>query len=124
MYLLFERLTNDPIIHSIAELRAAIKAQLQRVITTHVISRSDNEPETLNMGIPSVSEMARGSQYQMELWSLRLQDLIIKFEPRIDLSDVALEQTGNAYAPLKIAIEGQLRYQDEVDTMRFNIDLS
>lgn len=124
MYLLFERLSNDPPKHSLGELRAAVQEQVQRLLVSLVVCRSDDDPELLNMGIPSVAEMARGSIGQMEFWSLRLRELINQFEPRISLSSVAIEPTGNIYAPLKVAVEGELQLGDEVDHMHFDVELA
>lgn len=124
MYLLFERLSDEPPDNTIDELRHAVQAQVQRIVMSHVLYRDSSDSDESNrLGMPSVAEIARGSQGQLAFWAQRLRDLIVLFEPRLETSSVSLHATHKVNAPLQIVVEGKLREQAAREKIQFSIEL-
>jgi predicted component of type VI protein secretion system len=94
------------------DLRAAIAAQIQRIVAARVVEAADGELSLLEFGMPNVVELGAFSKNDLEVYGARLARLIARYEPRLQGACVRLESTGLPLAPYRLAVAGVLAGAD------------
>ena len=104
MRFLFERLDPAPL-----ELKAAVQAQLERIVTARSYG---DDAFAQEFGMPSVVELDASQRSTLAAYATRLARMVARYEPRLAQAQVAIEGDGNPLAPFMLVVSGVLEQGD------------
>lgn len=125
MQFLLERLAASPALpgeQTVAfDLKAAVAAQIQRIVSARPMETSGGAMTLLEFGMPSVVELALGSKSQLERYAARLARQIAHYEPRLLHPGVTLEAAQGRLTPFRLVISGMLAPDGDIHVFRFDL---
>jgi predicted component of type VI protein secretion system len=111
MRFLFERLDPAPF-----ELKAAVQAQLERIVTARSYGVDAFAQE---FGMPSVVELGAAERPALSAYAARLARMVARYEPRLRGAQVVVEGGGGPLSPFLLVVTGALGEQDEAQRFAF-----
>lgn len=124
MPFLLERLAAPSLLSTEYEfdLRDAIKAQIQRLLSIRTIESAD-DIHLLNLGCGSVVEVGFNNKIQLQRYANQLQRLIMRYEPRLMTPHVRIQAGSDSSRTSQIVINGSLATNDEAEIFYFELPL-
>lgn len=122
MQFLLERLASTANKNEAFDLRTAIAAQIQRIVSTRALD-TDVELNLLEMGCENLVDIALNNKTQLERYARRLTRLIKLYEPRLLLPNVYVKAGSDALHSHKLMIKGSLSPTAETEVFYFELPL-
>jgi type VI secretion system lysozyme-like protein len=108
------------------DVRQAVAAQVQRLVTTIPIEDPDEAlaegPHLLNFGMPPVVDLSFITPTEREMYTEHLRALLKAFEPRLANPEVEFTGSASNADPLGIEIHAHLNPGEEQEVIRFRVD--
>lgn len=103
-----------------ADLRAAVRAQIQRVVASHF---EPGRPglDLMGMNLPHLADAGYACRRDIEHHAARIRELVLAHEPRLAGVSVTLEPTGRPLVPHEVVVSGLLSGSEDCDTFRFDL---
>jgi predicted component of type VI protein secretion system len=122
MQFLLERLAGTANKNEPFDLRTAIAAQIQRIVSTRALA-TDVELNLLEMGCENLVDIALNNKIQLERYARRLTRLIKRYEPRLLLPKVCVQAGSDALHTHQLVIKGSLSPTTEAEVFYFELPL-
>jgi predicted component of type VI protein secretion system len=108
------------------DVRQAVAAQVQRLLTTIPIEDPDEAlaegPHLLNFGMPPLVDLGFITPSEREMYAEHLRALLKAFEPRLTDPEVEFTDAAAIADPLGIEIRALLNPGEEEEIIRFRVD--
>ncbi|MFL6623242.1 MAG: type VI secretion system baseplate subunit TssE [Sulfurifustaceae bacterium] len=124
MKYLFERLVCDDAADATFDLKSAVRANVQRLVSNRILAApadSTGELDVLNCGLPSIVDLPHGSPPALEDYCVHMRRLIGKYEPRLEQPKVEIEPADAA--PFRVVVSAKLASGDLEEEIRFPVML-
>lgn len=102
------------------DIRAAIGAQIQRLVSARVV-KSGTNLDLLGFGSQSVVELCTDNKAQLEQYAHRLARLIARYEPRLSSPRVLIEPNRGVLNPYRLVVCGSIGETDEMEVFHFEL---
>ena len=124
MQFLLERLAETPSFSADRQfdLRTAIAAQIQRLVSARVLEMG-NDLNLLEVGCANVVEVGVNNKLQLERYIARLTRLIARYEPRLLRPRVEIQARDDPLQPYRLVVKGSLSTTDEGEVFFFELPL-
>jgi predicted component of type VI protein secretion system len=123
MQYLLERLDSDPgsdgVARSPFDLKAAVRAQIERLMSSRLPAGPDDPLAPPRFGMPSVVELCANDKGQVEAYAARLVRLLSRYEPRLLRPAVDVIEGSTPLTPFALRIRGTLDQHDDVLEVSF-----
>ena len=93
------------------DLREAVRMQIERVVTSHFWPGAPGL-ELMGMNLPPLAGYGYAAGPDIESFCAGLRDLVQRHEPRLEGVRIAMEPTGRAAMPYRLAVTGRLQGDD------------
>lgn len=121
MQLLFEKLVQDGDPGRAVPLEAAIRAQVERTLHSHVGVDPDAPIDLVNDGLAPSCQVGGGSE--LEQYARRLGDLVRHYEPRLRDVVVEVDTLGDAGTPARLNLRARLAEHLGDEFVAFPLDV-
>lgn len=102
------------------DLRAAVRDQIQRVVSSHFWP-GPLGLELMGMNLRPLPGAGYACGPDVARYSAGIRELVLTHEPRLANVRVSVAATASALMPFQVVVTGQLQGQDEPDTFRFEL---
>ncbi len=102
------------------DLRAAVREQLQRVVTSHFWPGAPGL-QLMGHNLPPLAGFGYTARADVTRYSAGIRELVLAHEPRLSNVQVSVAATTSALAPLEVVVTGELKGHDGPDTFHFEL---
>lgn len=104
------------------DLRDAVRAQIQRVVSSHFWPAGPGL-ELTGFVLPPLAGFGYACRPDVERYADGIRALVLAHEPRLAGATVTVAPTGSPLMPFEVLVSGSLPGCDEPDTFRFELPL-
>lgn len=90
------------------DMKEAVRAQIARIVSARPPRGAGSAMAAPEFGMPSVVELGQGDAGMLREYAARLTRMLREYEPRLAGPVIVLEATGDALAPYRLVVRGQL----------------
>jgi predicted component of type VI protein secretion system len=102
------------------DLRAAVREQIQRVVSSHFWPGSPGL-ELMGLNLPPVAGYGYACGPDVARYSAGIRELVLTHEPRLADVQVSVAPTCSPLMPFQVVVSGQLADRDVQDTFSFDL---